>query len=128
MLALFCISSVSKLVVFSSILVSFSLPGAPLEPPGPPFFLDGIPGRFFYDFLGVPGEAVGRLWGPLGSRGATLGPTLTPKVGIKAVIGPKRCKKCAKTRKTENQKSRTRESRDQSNCFNQTIEIVKLID
>ena len=27
--------------------------------------------------------------GPLGSLGATLGPTLAPKVGIKAVIGPK---------------------------------------
>ena len=50
MLAFFCISSASKLVVFSSILVSFSLPRAPLEPPGPPFFPDGAPGRFFSDF------------------------------------------------------------------------------
>ena len=50
MLAFFCISSASKLVVFSSILVSFSLPRAPLEPPEPPFFPDGAPGRFFSDF------------------------------------------------------------------------------
>ena len=50
MLAFFCISSASKLIVFPSMLVSFSLPRAPLEPPGPPFFPDGAPGRFFYDF------------------------------------------------------------------------------
>ncbi len=50
MLVFFCISSVSKLSVFPSPLVSFSLPRAPLEPPGPPFFLDGAPGWFFYDF------------------------------------------------------------------------------
>ena len=34
MLAFFSISSVAKLVVVSSILASFSLPGTPLEPPG----------------------------------------------------------------------------------------------
>ena len=50
MLAFFCISSASKLIVFSSILVSFSFPRAPLEPPGPLFFTDGAPDRFFCDF------------------------------------------------------------------------------
>ena len=83
MLAFFCISSASKLIVFSSILVSFSLPRAPLEPPGPSFFPDGAPDRFFINFLAVPGEALGLLLGPLGPLGTTLGPTLAPKVGIK---------------------------------------------
>ncbi len=50
MLAFFCIFSASKLIVVPSILVSFSLPRAPLEPPWPPFFPDGAPGRFFSDF------------------------------------------------------------------------------
>ena len=50
MLAFFCISSASKVIVFSLILVSFSFPRASLEPPGPLFFTDGAPDSFFSDF------------------------------------------------------------------------------
>ena len=68
---------------FHRFLVSFSLPRAPLEPPGLPFFPDGAPGQFFNDFSVSRGRLLGLLLDALGSLGATLSPTLAPKVGIK---------------------------------------------
>jgi len=54
-------------------LVSFSLPGVPLEPPGLPWVPRWRPRSIFWWFLAVPGEALEPLLGPVGSLWAPLG-------------------------------------------------------
>ncbi len=60
----------TRSVVFPSILGSFSLPGAPLEPPGPK-----VGPRVDFGMISKRpgGGALGALWGPWGSPGPPRG-------------------------------------------------------